>query len=159
MSTYTRRDAKTRNKMSLKIIAVGKIKRAELRALCDEYLKRLSRYGGAEIIEIKDSDAETEAGNMLGKLANFKGRIYALAEEGKTATSREFSKMIESDLLRGGSAFVIGGPYGLSDKIKEKADVLLSLSPMTFTHEFARAILLEQIYRAKTISANTGYHH
>ena len=159
MSTYTRRDAKTRNKMSLQIIAVGKIKRAELRALCDEYLKRLSRYGGAEIIEIKDSDAETEAGNMLGKLANFKGRIYALAEEGKTATSREFSKMIESDLLRGGSAFVIGGPYGLSDKIKEKADVLLSLSPMTFTHEFARAILLEQIYRAKTISANTGYHH
>lgn len=145
--------------MSLKIITVGKIKRAELRALCDEYLKRLSRYGGAEIIEIKDSDAETEAGNMLGKLANFKGRIYALAEEGKTATSREFSKMIESDLLRGGSAFVIGGPYGLSDKIKEKADVLLSLSPMTFTHEFARAILLEQIYRAKTISANTGYHH
>ena len=135
--------------MSLKIIAVGKIKRAELRALCDEYLKRLSRYGGAE----------TEAGNMLGKLANFKGRIYALAEEGKTATSREFSKMIESDLLRGGSAFVIGGPYGLSDKIKEKADVLLSLSPMTFTHEFARTILLEQIYRAKTISANTGYHH
>ena len=159
MSTYTRRTAKTRNKMSLKIIAVGKIKRAELRALCDEYLKRLSRYGGAEIIEIKDSDAETEAGNMLGKLANFKGRIYALTEEGKTATSREFSKMIESDLLRGGSAFVIGGPYGLSDKIKEKADVLLSLSPMTFTHEFARAILLEQIYRAKTISANTGYHH
>ena len=67
--------------MSLKIIAVGKIKRAELRALCDEYLKRLSRYGGAEIIEIKDSDAETEAGNMLGKLANFKGRIYALTEE------------------------------------------------------------------------------
>ena len=127
--------------MSLKIIAVGKIKRAELRTLCDEYSKRLSRYGGAEIIEIKDSDAETEAG------------------EGKTATSREFSKMIESDLLRGGSAFVIGGPYGLSDKIKERADVLLSLSPMTFTHEFARAILLEQIYRAKTISANTGYHH
>ena len=145
--------------MSLKIIAVGKMKRAELRTLCDEYSKRLSRYGGAEIIEIKDSDAETEAGVMLGKLANFKGRIYALAEEGKTATSREFSKMIESDLLRGGSAFVIGGPYGLSDKIKERADVLLSLSPMTFTHEFARAILLEQIYRAKTISANTGYHH
>ena len=145
--------------MSLKIIAVGKIKRAELRTLCDEYSKRLSRYGGAEIIEIKDSDAEPEAGVMLGKLANFKGRIYALAEEGKTATSREFSKMIESDLLRGGSAFVIGGPYGLSDKIKEKADVLLSLSPMTFTHEFARTILLEQIYRAKTISANTGYHH
>ena len=145
--------------MATKIIAVGKMKCAELKSLCAEYAKRLSRYGGAEIIEIKDSDAETEAGAMLGKLANFKGRIYALAEEGKTATSREFSKMIESDLLRGGSAFAIGGPYGLSDRVRARADVVMSMSPMTFTHEFARAVLLEQIYRAKTISANAGYHH
>ena len=71
----------------------------------------------------------------------------------------KFSKSIESDLQYGGSAFVIGSAYGLSEKIKQRADYLISLSPMTFTHEFARAILLEQIYRAKNISANTGYHH
>ena len=67
--------------------------------------------------------------------------------------------MLEADLMNGSSAFVIGGPYGLSDRVKKRADKLISLSPMTFTHEFARAILIEQIYRAKTISANTGYHH
>lgn len=145
--------------MGVKLIVVGKLKNAELRALCAEYEKRLTRYGGIEITELKDSDAETEADVILGKLANFRGRVYAMGEEGRLFTSREFSKMLEADLMNGSSAFVIGGPYGLSDRVKKRADKLISLSPMTFTHEFARAILIEQIYRAKTISANTGYHH
>lgn len=144
--------------MGVKLIVVGKLKNAELRALCAEYEKRLTRYGGIEITELKDS-AETEADAILGKLANFRGRVYAMGEEGRLFTSREFSKMLEADLMNGSSAFVIGGPYGLSDRVKKRADKLISLSPMTFTHEFARAILIEQIYRAKTISANTGYHH
>ena len=82
-----------------------------------------------------------------------------MSEEGKLFSSREFSKKLEDDELVGGSAFVIGSAYGLSDKVRARADVLMSMSPMTFTHEFARAILLEQIYRAKTITAKTGYHH
>ena len=66
---------------------------------------------------------------------------------------------VVDDELVGGSAFAIGSAYGLSDKVRARADVLMSMSPMTFTHEFARAVLLEQIYRAKTITAKTGYHH
>ena len=71
----------------------------------------------------------------------------------------DFSKIIERDLMLGGSMFVIGGAYGMSEDVKRAAHALVSLSPMTFTHEWARAILAEQLYRAKTISADTGYHH
>ena len=74
-------------------------------------------------------------------------------------TSVEFSKMLERDAMRGGSAFVVGGAYGIAGSMKAAADAIVSLSPLTFTHEFARAILAEQLYRAKTITANTGYHH
>ena len=145
--------------MATKIIAVGKMKCAELKYLCAEYAKRLSRYGGVEVAEVRDAGAEAEADAILAKLANFKGRIYAMSEEGILMGSREFSRALEADLQRGGSAFAIGGPYGLSDRVRARADVVMSMSPMTFTHEFARAVLLEQIYRAKTISPNAGYHH
>lgn len=96
---------------------------------------------------------------MLDALKNFRGRVYVLSEEGKMFSSVELSKMLEADLMRGASAFVIGGPFGLDDKIRKRADIVMSLSPMTFTHEFARAIIAEQLYRAKTITAKTGYHH
>ena len=92
-------------------------------------------------------------------MKNFRGRVYIMSEEGKSFSSRDFSKRLEDDELSGGSAFVIGSAYGLSAAAKNRADVLMSMSPMTFTHEFARAILVEQIYRAKTITAKTGYHH
>lgn len=135
------------------------MKCAELKSLCAEYAKRLSRYGGVEVVEIRDAGAEAEADAILAKLANFRGRVYAMSEEGILMGSREFSRALEADLQRGGSAFAVGGLYGLSDRVRARADVVMSMSPMTFTHEFARAVLLEQIYRAKTISANAGYHH
>lgn len=143
----------------LKIVAVGKMKSRELAAIAADYAARLKRYGGVEIVELKDADPEREGEKIIENLKNFRGRVYVMSEEGKMISSRKFSEMIERDLASGGSAFVIGGPYGLSDAAKARADALISMSPMTFTHEFARAILLEQIYRAKNISANTGYHH
>ena len=143
----------------IKLVVVGKMKNRALESLCADYFVRLSHFDRVEITEIKDSDIETEATKMLEILKNFRGRIYAMGEEGKTYTSVEFSKMLERDAMRGGSAFVIGGAYGLSARIKTAAHGLISLSPLTFTHEFARAILAEQLYRAKTITANTGYHH
>lgn len=143
----------------MKLIAVGKMKNRALAQLCDDYASRLRHFGGVEIVELKDSDAQKEGEKMLENLNGFRGKVYVMSEEGKTFTSREFAKKLEDDLMSGGSAFVIGGAYGLSGEAKARADVLMSMSPMTFTHEFARAILLEQIYRAKTITANTGYHH
>ncbi len=141
----------------LKIIAVGKMKNKALAHLCGDYLERLSHYCRAEIAEIGDSDPEREGERMLAHLKNFKGKVYAAGEEGRLRTSREFARLLEGDA--GDCAFLVGGAYGLSAEVKARADEVISLSPMTFTHEFARAILLEQLYRAKNISANTGYHH
>ncbi len=143
----------------IKLVAVGKMKNRFLASLCADYAERLGHFGGIEIVEIKDSTPEREGEKILDALKGFRGRVYAMSEEGKQFDSRGFSKRLEEDLLSGGSAFAVGGPYGLSADVKGRADVLMSMSNMTFTHEFARAILLEQIYRAKTISANTGYHH
>ena len=143
----------------MKLIVVGKMKNSALKTLCAEYEKRLSRFGGVDIVELKDSTLDAEAEAMLDKLKNFRGKVYVMSEEGTLMSSTQLSKTLETDLMRGGSAFIIGSAYGLSDKVRQRADVIFSMSPMTFTHEFARAILLEQLYRAKTISANTGYHH
>ncbi len=143
----------------IKLIVVGKMKNRALAELCEDYKSRISRYCPIEICELKDSTPQKEGEKMLESLEKFKGKVYVMSEEGLLLNSVKFSKSIESDLQYGGSAFVIGSAYGLSEKIKQRADYLISLSPMTFTHEFARAILLEQIYRAKNISANTGYHH
>ena len=143
----------------IKLIAVGKMKNKALAELCNDYFSRIKHFDNFEFVEIKDSTIETEADKMLDALKNFKGRVYAMSEEGKMQTSVALSKMLENDLLSGGSAFIIGSAYGLSDKIRQRAHATISLSPMTFTHEFARAILAEQLYRAKTITAKTGYHH
>lgn len=78
--------------MTSKVIAVGRMKNAELKELCAEYMRRLGRYGGVEIVEIKDSTPEAEADVILDKLANYRGRVYAMSEEGKLFTSRQFSK-------------------------------------------------------------------
>lgn len=144
----------------LKIIAIGKMKNKPLEELANEYRKRLSKYDKLEIAELKDASVEKEGEKILEGLKGAKGKIYAMAEEGKTMSSEEFSEMLEKDLMASGSSiFIIGGPYGLSKEVKEAAHCLFSLSKMTFTHEWARTILLEQLYRAKSISAGSGYHH
>ncbi len=143
----------------IKLIAVGKMKNKALATLCNDYFTRIKHFDNFELVEIKDSTIEAEADKILDSLKNFKGKIYAMSEEGKIYTSVDFANLIENDLMYSGSAFVIGSAYGLSDRIRQRANKIISLSPMTFTHEFARAILAEQIYRAKTIIAKTGYHH
>lgn len=135
------------------------MKNRALAELCADYFSRIKHFCNFECVEIKDSTPAAEADKMLDALKNFRGRVYVLSEEGKMFSSVELSKMLEADLMRGASAFVIGGPFGLDDKIRKRADIVMSLSPMTFTHEFARAIIAEQLYRAKTITAKTGYHH
>lgn len=143
----------------IKVLVVGKMKNKALSELCKDYSLRLSRFDKLELVELKDSTLPKEAERMLEIISAFKGKIYVLSEEGKTFSSQNFSKNLESDLMQGGSLFVIGSAYGLDERVKKSAHTLMSISPMTFTHEWARAILLEQLYRAKTISAGTGYHH
>lgn len=143
----------------IKLIVVGKMKNKALAQLCADYSARLAKYDKLEIVELKDSTLPKEAERMLEIISSSKGKIYVLSEEGKMFTSVEFSKKLENDMLSGGSVFVIGSAYGLAESVKKSADILMAISPLTFTHEWARAIFLEQLYRAKTISAGTGYHH
>ncbi len=141
------------------VIAVGKLKNRNLSALCEDFSKRLVRSGNFELIEVKDGTVETEGDRILEVLSKRKNaRVYAMGEEGRLKTSRAFAQ--ELFALQGQHAvFIIGGAYGLSKMVKGQADVMFGLSPMTFTHEFARVILCEQLYRAVSINSGSKYHH
>lgn len=141
------------------LIAVGRIKNEHLAGLCDNFSKRIMRQGKVEQIELKDGTIENEGIRILDTVSKRKkARIYALAEEGKTYTSTAFAREI-SDLQGSPVIFIVGGAYGLSPEVKARADVCLSLSPFTFTHEIARMLLCEQLYRAISINTGSNYHH
>ena len=146
--------------MHIRFIVIGKLKNASLRALQGEYVKRIERSARIEMIELKDAPSVVDEGQRLIKaLERIKvGRCYALSEEGKMYSSRGFAQLIERDYA-GSFNFVIGGPYGLADEVRASCNGCISLSKMTFTHEFARVLALEQIYRALEIQRGSGYHH
>lgn len=141
------------------VIAVGKMKNRSLAALCDDFATRLKRQGNFELIELKDGDVESEGQRILETLAKRPGaRVYAMGEEGTVRSSRKLAGQLQS--LQGQPAvFIIGGAYGLSNAVKQRSDELFSLSPMTFTHEIARLLVCEQLYRAVSINSGSKYHH
>ena len=127
--------------------------------LCDDFSQRLKRQGNFELIELKDGDVGSEGLRILEALAKRSdARIYAMAEEGMTCTSQRLADELYA--LQGRPAiFILGGAYGLSDKVKARADALFALSPLTFTHEIARMLVYEQLYRAVAIQTGSKYHH
>jgi 23S rRNA (pseudouridine1915-N3)-methyltransferase len=141
------------------IIAIGRMKNKPLAALSDDFSKRLKRSGNFELLELKDGDVESEGARILEALEKRKdARIYAMAEEGRTHTSAGLAAELLA--LQGQPAvFILGGAYGLSPAVKARADVLFALSPLTFTHEIARMLLCEQLYRAVSINSGSKYHH
>ncbi|MGE9296810.1 MAG: 23S rRNA (pseudouridine(1915)-N(3))-methyltransferase RlmH [Puniceicoccales bacterium] len=141
------------------LLVVGKLKNAHLRKLCEDYAGRLSRQGRLDVIELRDSDTETEGARLSEAIDGRANAVtWVLSEEGKAMRSADLATRIH-DRQGGEMTFVIGGPYGLSNPVKQRADQLFSLSPMTFTHEMARFLLLEQLYRAVSINAGSKYHH
>ena len=141
------------------VIAIGKMKNRSLATLCDDFSKRLKRQGNFELIELKDGDVVSEGQRILEALAKRSDAcIYAMAEEGMTRTSRRLADELYT--LQGRPAvFILGGAYGLSDAVKARADALFALSPLTFTHEIARMLICEQLYRAVAIQNGSKYHH
>ena len=141
------------------VIAIGKMKNRSLAMLCDDFSQRLKRQGNFELIELKDGDVESEGLRILEALAKRSdARIYAMAEEGMTRTSQRLADELYA--LQGRPAiFILGGAYGLSDMVKARADALFALSPLTFTHEIARMLVYEQLYRAVAIQTGSKYHH
>ena len=158
--------------IKINIIAVGKLKEKYLADGCKEYIKRLGAYSKVNIIEIGEyrcSDnpsaseieivKEKEGEQILSKIP--KGSyIIPMCIEGTMLSSEEFSAKLESAMLGGSGefTFIIGGSFGLSDKVKQQGNIKLSFGKITLPHQLMRVILLEQIYRAFSIMNNSKYH-
>lgn len=154
------------------IVCFGKLKEAFWRDAVDEYRKRLSAYCKLDIIELGEaalslmpSDKEilqaldAEADNAMKHIPD-KNYVIALCVEGRQMSSCALAEKLADMALEGrsGITFVIGSSYGLSDRIKKRADYKLSFSEFTFPHQLMRVILTEQLYRAYTIQKGTKYH-
>lgn len=149
----------------IKLITVGQIKEKYLKEAIEEYKKRISKYTNIEIIEVKDEglveeeEAKNKEAEKINKHISDRDYLITLEIEGQQMTSPDFAKKIDNILIENSNiVFIIGGSYGLSDKIKNKAKVHLSFSKMTFPHQLFRVLLLEQIYRAYKINNNESYH-
>ena len=143
--------------MIFKIAAVGKVKKKPLLELTAEYLKRINHYAAIEVVEIKDSNKQDECSRLLTLIDKEKAFCIALSEDGKEFSSRQFADKLSS--IHSKILFVIGGPDGLTDELKKRADMIFSLSKMTFPHEMARMLLSEQLFRALNILRGGKYHN
>jgi 23S rRNA (pseudouridine1915-N3)-methyltransferase len=154
--------------MSIEIICLGKTKQKFIEDGITEYMKRLQSFSkvsftvlpdiklsGSNTIElVKKKEAE-----VIKKKLKPDSFLIVLDEIGKQMSSVKFASLIERTLLHKKIQIVIGGVYGLDDEIRKKANLLMGLSQMTFTHRMVRMILVEQIYRAFTILNNKQYHY
>ena len=157
--------------ITVNIICVGKLKESYLKDGCAEYVKRLSAFAKVHIIEIAEerctddpSDSEIknviekEGSRIISKIPKCSSDI-PLCIEGKEYSSPDFSAEIEKLSMHYSSlSFVIGGSFGLSNEVKQLGKMKLSFGKMTLPHQLARMVLLEQIYRAFSISNNSQYH-
>ncbi|MBI4242540.1 MAG: 23S rRNA (pseudouridine(1915)-N(3))-methyltransferase RlmH [Planctomycetes bacterium] len=151
------------------IVAVGSLKESYWRDAAQEYLKRLKPYAKFTIKELKEEAFKDEkdkkrvfAQEAVRIIASLPiDATYILLDlDAKQISSEEFAKNIQAMGERGSHlCFIIGGPLGVSDEVRQKADFLMTLSQLTFTHQIARILLLEQLYRAVTIIQRKTYHY
>lgn len=155
--------------MKIKLIALGKIKEKYLKEGCEEFIKRITPYCPFEVVEIKpevvyeesliEKSLDIEAERILSTIKK-DSFVITMEIGGKQLSSEELSAKLE-ELNHSGIGevvFVIGSSHGISKKVSARADFKLSLSKMTFLHEFARLLLVEQIYRAFKIMKKESYH-
>ena len=157
--------------VKVKIICVGNLKEKYWRDAVSEYQKRLGAFCTFEIVELQeerlpdspsqsqiDKALEKEAERILNKVGRM-ASVYAMCIEGKCISSEKLAEKMTADMQTASEIdFIIGSSFGLSDTVKSKANMKLSMSPMTFPHQLARVILCEQIYRAFQISRGGKYH-
>lgn len=156
--------------MKLILLVIGKTDESWLREGMEEYAGRLSRYLPFEMEVIPDlrnrkrlSEAEQKQAEGELILARLKpgDRLYLLDERGKQPRSTELAEWLQRNMNAGYKRLIltVGGPYGFSDAVYDRADGKLSLSKLTFSHQMVRLFALEQLYRAMTILRNEPYHH
>ncbi len=155
--------------MKIKIIALGKIKEKYLKSGIDEFLKRLTPYASVSVVELNPIEIKDE--NLKDKILLDEGEkilsnikpldfVITLEIEGQQFSSEDFAQKIK-DLTNNGTqeiVFVIGSSCGIGKNVSTRANLKMSMSKMTFLHEFARLILIEQIYRAFKINKGEKYH-
>ena len=144
----------------IQLICTGKLKESFYIDACEEYAKRLGRYCALERTELPETgDVDRDGEAVLKKLPP-DAFVAAMCVEGKSVSSEELASLLHECANRGKSrvCFVIGGSDGLSAAVKNRADVRISMSRMTFPHHLARVMVLEQIYRAFTILEGGKYH-
>ena len=158
--------------MKIRIVAVGKLKEKYLREGVAEYAKRLAPFASVELLETREeymaenpSEAQSQQtlakeGERLLRLVQERSFLIVLDVKGKLLSSEALAKELASLALQGQSdlTFLIGGAFGLSPAVRERADLRISFSPMTFTHQMVRLLLYEQIYRAFKINRGEKYH-
>lgn len=156
--------------MKIIFLVVGKTVDKQLVKLSEEYMARLKHYLGVSMLvvpELKNAknlsvleQQEKEADLILKQIDNG-DEVILLDEKGREYTSVEFAGFLEQKLLSSTKRmfFVVGGPYGFSERVYKRANGLLSLSKMTFSHQMVRVIFLEQLYRGMTIIKGEPYHH
>ncbi|BCR03596.1 ribosomal RNA large subunit methyltransferase H [Desulfuromonas versatilis] len=157
--------------MKLRLVCVGKLSEAFLREGAEEYAGRIQRYLPLEIIELKEEKQggkkpdprrirDLEAERILARIPDG-AFVLVLDENGRSLSSEGFSELLGRHMVQGTPELVavIGGAYGLGERVKQRGDLVLSLSAMTFTHQMARLFLFEQIYRGLTILRNEPYHN
>ncbi len=146
--------------MKINLIVVGKLKEKFLVDGVAEYLKRLKKFATIEVREVPECRTVEEEGQKILSLVPKDSWLCVLDVAGEPLSSEEFAKKIAAQILYGASnlTFAIGGAFGLSEELRRAASFRLSLSAMTFTHQMARLILVEQIYRAFKINRHEPYH-
>jgi 23S rRNA (pseudouridine1915-N3)-methyltransferase len=156
--------------MNIKLLAIGKTDNKALQTLIDDYTKRLSFYirFDLEIIpdiknvkNLSESQQKEKEGELILAKITPTDQLILLDENGTTFSSVKFSDYLQKKMNSGVKTlvFIIGGPYGFSNEVYQKAQGKISLSPMTFSHQMVRLFFIEQLYRGFTILRNEPYHH
>lgn len=156
--------------MKITLYVIGKTDNPHIKALTNLYMQRLQHYINftLEVIpdiknvkKLSESQQKTTEGDALLKKLQASDFLTVLDEKGKTYTSEDFAGFLQKKMNSGlkNLVFVVGGPYGFSDAIYQRANAKISLSCMTFSHQMVRPFFLEQLYRGFTILKNEPYHH
>ncbi len=156
--------------MKLRLICVGKLAELWQRDAADDYVGRVQRYFPLEVVELKEEKGgkkgdtsgilKREGVRILEKVPE-RAFLIVLDERGRQFGSEDLANRLSEEMLHGGRQWclVVGGPYGIDPEVRKRANLILSLSKMTFTHQMARVFLLEQLYRSCTIIKNEPYHN
>ena len=156
--------------MKIRLLVIGKTEEEYLKSGMAEYFNRLKRYVTFEYIELPAlknaaslswQEQQSREAEMVSKNIKQGELLLLLDEKGKQLSSKEFASFLNSRMITGvkSAVFVVGGPFGFHPQLRSRANELISLSRMTFSHQMVRLLFAEQLYRALTILRNESYHH